>query len=85
MSLESEEDDNLCPICAYEMDSSDLSFYPCPCNFQICAFCYNNLIHEYEPRCPSCREPYKSSSIRIIQYKPFAIVIYIIFIIVMFI
>ena len=79
--MKSDDNDNsdLCPICYEKMDSKDKTFFPCPCNFQICAFCYHNIISEYEPRCPNCREPYEESKIRIIQHPQFAFLLAFVF------
>ncbi|KAJ5785220.1 uncharacterized protein N7503_010432 [Penicillium pulvis] len=55
------------PLCIEEFDLSDKNFKPCPCGYQICQFCYNNIkTHSEEGRCPNCRRPYDDSTI---QYK----------------
>ena len=50
-----------CPLCIRPMDEDDQRFYPCPCKYQICMFCYNKLI-ESDPRCPGCRSKYAKKS-----------------------
>lgn len=30
-----DDDDTICPICCGPMDDTDLSFFPCPCKFQV--------------------------------------------------
>lgn len=50
------------------MDISDKNFKPCPCGYQICQFCYNNirLNPELNGRCPGCRRLYDDESV---EYK----------------
>ncbi|KAL4929095.1 CCR4-NOT core ubiquitin-protein ligase subunit MOT2 [Aspergillus undulatus] len=62
-----DDDDEFCPLCIEEFDLSDKNFKPCPCGYQICQFCYNNIkTQNEEGRCPNCRRPYDESTI---QYK----------------
>lgn len=62
-----DDDDEFCPLCIEEFDLSDKNFKPCPCGYQICQFCYNNIkTHSDEGRCPNCRRTYDDSTI---QYK----------------
>ncbi|KAM5443807.1 transcriptional repressor general negative regulator of transcription subunit 4 [Microsporum ferrugineum] len=62
-----DDDDELCPLCIEEFDLSDKNFKPCPCGYQICQFCYNNIkTHSEEGRCPNCRRVYDESNI---QYR----------------
>ncbi|KAL2835739.1 putative CCR4-NOT core complex subunit Not4 [Aspergillus pseudoustus] len=62
-----DDDDEFCPLCIEEFDLSDKNFRPCPCGYQICQFCYNNIkTHSEEGRCPNCRRIYDDSTI---QYK----------------
>ncbi|KAJ6135031.1 hypothetical protein N7512_000191 [Penicillium capsulatum] len=62
-----DDDDEFCPLCIEEFDLSDKNFKPCPCGYQICQFCYNNIkTHSEEGRCPNCRRSYDDSTI---QYK----------------
>ena len=54
-----EDDDDLCPICAETMDATDKEFFPCPCGFQFCCFCYNRMAEVGDHfRCPACRKPF---------------------------
>ncbi|XP_021760073.1 uncharacterized protein LOC110724883 [Chenopodium quinoa] len=48
-----------CPICCEDFDVTDLSFFPCPCGFQLCLFCHNKIL-EVDGRCPGCRKQYDS-------------------------
>ncbi|KAJ5129515.1 CCR4-NOT core complex subunit Not4 [Penicillium bovifimosum] len=62
-----DDDDEFCPLCIEEFDLSDKNFKPCPCGYQICQFCYNNIkTQNEEGRCPNCRRRYDESTI---QYK----------------
>ncbi|KAN0077590.1 hypothetical protein V8E54_005894 [Elaphomyces granulatus] len=62
-----DDDDEFCPLCIEEFDLSDKNFKPCPCGYQICQFCFNNIkTHNEEGRCPNCRRVYDESTI---QYK----------------
>lgn len=50
------------------MDLSDRNFKPCPCGYQICQFCYNNIRQnpDLNGKCPACRRPYDDESV---EYK----------------
>lgn len=50
------------------MDISDKNFKPCPCGYQVCQFCYNNIRQnpELNGKCPACRRPYDDESV---EYK----------------
>ncbi|EEP76432.1 conserved hypothetical protein [Uncinocarpus reesii 1704] len=62
-----DDDDEFCPLCIEEFDLSDKNFKPCPCGYQICQFCYNNIkTHSEEGRCPNCRRAYDETTI---QYR----------------
>ena len=56
--IDSEDDDDVCPLCCADLQIEDLNFFPCPCGYQLCLFCYNRLKNEFEPRCPACRTIY---------------------------
>ncbi|GME71533.1 unnamed protein product [[Candida] boidinii] len=64
----SDEEEEYCPLCVEEMDITDKNFKPCPCGYQICQFCYNNIRQnpELNGKCPACRRPYDDESI---EYK----------------
>ncbi|KAF8448568.1 RING/Ubox like zinc-binding domain-containing protein [Terfezia claveryi] len=55
-----------CPLCVEEFDLSDRNFKPCPCGYQICQFCFNNIRTNLNGLCPACRRPYDDSTI---EYK----------------
>ncbi|VDK36071.1 unnamed protein product [Dibothriocephalus latus] len=38
------------------MDSDDASFYPCPCLYQVCRFCWAKILNEENGLCPACRQ-----------------------------
>ncbi|CAM8936892.1 unnamed protein product [Rhodiola kirilowii] len=48
-----------CPICYEELDVTDASFFPCPCGFRMCLFCYKRICED-DGRCPGCRKHYKN-------------------------
>lgn len=64
-TFSSDDEEDQCPLCIEDMDVTDKSFKPCPCGFQICQFCYNNIRSgpEQYNRCPACRRPYDDESI----------------------
>ncbi|RCK59434.1 General negative regulator of transcription subunit 4 [Candida viswanathii] len=64
----SDDEEEYCPLCVEEMDISDKNFKPCPCGYQICQFCYNNIRQnpELNGRCPGCRRLYDDESV---EYK----------------
>lgn len=61
----SEDEDDICPLCCEEMDITDKNFKPCPCGYQICQFCYNNIRTnpELNGKCPACRRLYEDKNI----------------------
>ncbi|GMM37190.1 hypothetical protein DASC09_045150 [Saccharomycopsis crataegensis] len=63
------DEEDICPLCAEEMDSSDKRFKPCPCGYQICQFCYNNIREnpELNGRCPACRRKYRDEDVEYIE------------------
>ncbi|CAG8877431.1 unnamed protein product [Penicillium nalgiovense] len=66
-SVIDDDDEFWYPLCIEEFDLSDKNFKPCPCGYQICQFCYNNIkTQNEEGRCPNCRRGYDESTI---QYK----------------
>lgn len=58
-----DDEDECCPLCVEEFDLSDRNFRPCPCGYQICQFCYNNIKTTMNGLCPACRRPYDDSTI----------------------
>lgn len=58
-------EDDICPLCCEDMDITDKNFKPCPCGYQICQFCYNNIRTnpELNGKCPACRRPYEDKNI----------------------
>jgi len=57
---ETVEDEDVCPLCANELDDTDLSFFPCKCRFQVCLWCYQKVLEDphLKGQCPACRTPY---------------------------
>ncbi|KAI1001908.1 hypothetical protein K3495_g6297 [Podosphaera aphanis] len=58
-----DEDEDYCPLCVEEFDLSDKNFRPCPCGYQICQFCFNNIKNNINGLCPACRRPYDEKTI----------------------
>ncbi|KAB8346355.1 hypothetical protein FH972_023398 [Carpinus fangiana] len=60
------EDDEAetCPLCIEDFDLSDRNFRPCPCGYQICQFCYNNIKTTMNGLCPACRRVYDDKNIQ---------------------
>ncbi|CAN7137160.1 unnamed protein product [Brassica rapa subsp. narinosa] len=57
-----------CPLCAEEMDLTDQHLNPCQCGYQICVWCWHQIIEmaekdKTEGRCPACRTPYDKEKI----------------------
>lgn len=54
------------------MDLSDKNFKPCPCGYQVCQFCYNNIRTnpQLNGKCPACRRPYDDASVEYRQVSP---------------
>ncbi|KAK4190964.1 putative negative regulator of transcription [Podospora australis] len=61
-----DDDDDTCPLCIEDFDLSDRNFRPCPCGYQICQFCFNNIRTNMNGLCPACRRPYNEATI---EYK----------------
>jgi CCR4-NOT transcription complex subunit 4 len=58
----------LCPLCCNEMDATDRAFKPCRCGYQICAWCWHQLMElaskdDAKGKCPACRTEYDEDSI----------------------
>ncbi|KAL9601486.1 MAG: hypothetical protein Q9179_002855 [Wetmoreana sp. 5 TL-2023] len=58
-----DDSDDSCPLCVEEFDLSDKNFKPCPCGYQVCQFCYNNIKNNMNGLCPACRRPYDDKNI----------------------
>lgn len=67
----------MCPLCITELSPSEYDFYPCPCGYQICSFCFEKLITEYKSTgCPLCRRIYDDDAVDRVgpQYRPVPVV-----------
>lgn len=64
--------EDYCPLCIEEMDLLDKRFFPCPCGYQICQFCYNNIREnpDLNGRCPACRRKYDDESVTYVELTP---------------
>lgn len=70
MIEEPSDDTNTCPLCCNKMTAQDeLLFFPCPCNYQICAFCFDKV---KDGQCPHCRTAYNSKLYRRLTIEEFA-------------
>lgn len=71
-SFLSDDEEDLCPLCIEPLDVTDKNFKPCPCGYQICQFCYNNIRQnpELNGRCPACRRIYDDESVEYIVLSP---------------
>ncbi|KAL8670246.1 MAG: hypothetical protein Q9168_005198 [Polycauliona sp. 1 TL-2023] len=58
-----DDSNDSCPLCVEEFDLSDKNFRPCPCGYQICQFCYNNIKSNMNGLCPACRRVYDEKNI----------------------
>lgn len=65
MTFLSDDEEDFCPLCLETLDITDKNFKPCPCEYQICQFCYNNIRQneELNGRCPACRRKYDDESV----------------------
>ncbi|PWA82685.1 nucleotide-binding alpha-beta plait domain, Zinc finger, RING/FYVE/PHD-type [Artemisia annua] len=64
----SNEGEKRCPLCAEEMDWTDLQLKPCKCGYQVCVWCWHHIMDMAEKdategRCPACRAPYDKDRI----------------------
>ncbi|CAO2812885.1 unnamed protein product [Amaranthus hypochondriacus] len=64
----SDQGEKTCPLCAEEMDFTDQQLKPCKCGYEICVWCWHQLLDlaekdEAEGRCPACRTPYDKDKI----------------------
>ncbi|EQL02839.1 RNA recognition motif domain, eukaryote [Ophiocordyceps sinensis CO18] len=59
-----EEEEDVCPLCIEDLDLSDRNFRPCPCGYQVCQFCFNNIKNNMNGLCPACRRPYDEKTIQ---------------------
>lgn len=71
-SFLSDDEEDYCPLCIETLDITDKNFKPCPCGYQICQFCYNNIRQnpELNGRCPACRRKYDDESVEYIVLTP---------------
>ncbi|XP_053206590.1 uncharacterized protein LOC128390844 [Panonychus citri] len=65
-------DENQCPLCLEPIEADDIDFFPCPCGYQICRFCWHRLANEEDNietgksgrgLCPACRQEYPESPV----------------------
>ena len=56
-------------MCCSALDATDRRFKPCACGYQLCAWCWHQLMEQARAadaagRCPACRAEYDERSIR---------------------
>eukprot|EP00257_Ricinus_communis_P026795 XP_025014209.1 uncharacterized protein LOC8283830 [Ricinus communis] len=64
----SDKGDKVCPLCTEEMDLTDQQLKPCKCGYEICVWCWNQIMEmaekeKTEGRCPACRSAYDKERI----------------------
>lgn len=59
-----DEEEEACPLCMQPLDETDLSFFACPCNYQVCLFCVHYIMEQMNGKCPACRTEYVEASFR---------------------
>ncbi|CAJ1350272.1 unnamed protein product, partial [Effrenium voratum] len=59
-----DEEDESCPLCMQTLDETDISFFACPCNYQVCLFCVHYIVEQMNGKCPACRQDYVESEFR---------------------
>ncbi|KAL8145766.1 hypothetical protein AgCh_003784 [Apium graveolens] len=62
------EEGRRCPLCAEEMDFTDQQLKPCKCGYQVCVWCWHQIMDMAEKdgtegRCPACRAHYDKDKI----------------------
>ncbi|KAK6943749.1 RNA recognition motif domain [Dillenia turbinata] len=64
----SDKGEKTCPLCTEEMDLTDQQLKPCKCGYEICVWCWHQIMDMAEKndsygRCPACRTPYDKEKI----------------------
>ncbi|XP_073000406.1 uncharacterized protein [Typha latifolia] len=57
-----------CPLCMEVMDQTDQQLKPCQCRYEICVWCWHNIMtmaekDDKDGLCPACRAPYDKDRI----------------------
>lgn len=65
-------EDESCPLCCEPLDDTDRRTQLCECGYQLCAFCYQNILDNasrdlIDPRCPGCRCIYTREKVRMVE------------------
>ena len=63
------DEEEECPLCCTALDATDRRFKPCACGYQLCAWCWHQIMEQANAldkigKCPACRAEYDESSIR---------------------
>ena len=69
MASDAAEEEADCPLCCNALDATDRHFRPCACGYQICAWCWHQLMEraaaeDGKAKCPACRTTYDEGAIR---------------------
>ncbi|XVF68631.1 hypothetical protein PTKIN_Ptkin11bG0017000 [Pterospermum kingtungense] len=64
----SDEGEKTCPLCAEDMDLTDQQLKPCKCGYEICVWCWHQIMEmaekdDTEGKCPACRSAYDKERI----------------------
>ncbi|KAH0477230.1 MAG: uncharacterized protein KVP18_000860 [Porospora cf. gigantea A] len=62
-----EFEDDCCPLCMEPLDDAEREFYPCECDYQVCAWCFKQLRDNMNDSCPACRTTYDDSRFRYLK------------------
>lgn len=54
-----------CLVCSEILKNSEVDWYPCPCGYQICSYCFDRC----KPICPSCRQEFPSNAFQRVGEK----------------
>lgn len=56
-----DDEEEACPLCMQNLDETDVSFFACPCQYQVCLFCVHYIMEQMNGKCPACRQDYTES------------------------
>jgi CCR4-NOT transcription complex subunit 4 len=65
-------EDDVCPLCAENLDATDKAVRYCPCGYSMCLWCFNTVMEtaskeSLPARCPNCRAEYVKENITMTQ------------------
>ena len=73
--MDSSDGEEVCPLCACEMDATDRAVRYCACEYSMCLWCFNAVCETaakdgLPARCPNCRAEYVKENITMVQIEP---------------